>query len=299
MSLAGQIAWDDTILPFQLDRADVRGRVARLDAVLETILGQHAYPAPVAALMAEAVLLTALIGQTIRLRWRLSLQIRGQGAVRLIATDYFGPTADGRAGADARLCGLRRRGRRRAAAAAVRTARPRDVRDPDRPGAGDRAVPGHHPARRRLARRLRRDLFRPVRAAADALRAGDGRGGRAGRAVALALGRRDAAAHAEGLGEGAAEASARRPDSTACSRRATCSTARTRRTGTARRCCSTTVEATELIGPHVGPTSCCCGCSTRRGRGSLRLSRCASAAPAARRRSCSRSRSIRRARSPR
>jgi molecular chaperone Hsp33 len=95
MSLAGRIAWDDTILPFQLDRADVRGRVARLDATLETILGQHAYPGPVAALIAEAVLLTALIGQTIKRRWRLSLQIRGRGAVRLIATDYFGPAADG------------------------------------------------------------------------------------------------------------------------------------------------------------------------------------------------------------
>ena len=46
MSLAGRIAWDDTILPFQLDRADIRGRVARLDQVLETILGQHAYPVP-------------------------------------------------------------------------------------------------------------------------------------------------------------------------------------------------------------------------------------------------------------
>ncbi len=95
MSLASQIAWDDTILPFQLDRADVRGRVARLDAVLETILHQHDYPAPVAALMAEAVLLTALIGQAVKLRWKLSLQIRGQGPVRLIATDYFGPAAEG------------------------------------------------------------------------------------------------------------------------------------------------------------------------------------------------------------
>lgn len=95
MSLAGQIAWDDTILPFQLDRADVRGRVARLDSVLETILGQHAYPAPVAALIAEAVLLTALIGQTIKRRWRLSLQVRGRGPVRLIATDYFGPETEG------------------------------------------------------------------------------------------------------------------------------------------------------------------------------------------------------------
>jgi molecular chaperone Hsp33 len=96
MSLASRIAWDDTILPFQLDRADVRGRIARLDGVLETILGQHRYPPPVAALVAEATLLTALIGQTIKLRWKLSLQIRGDGPVRLIATDYFGPTAEGR-----------------------------------------------------------------------------------------------------------------------------------------------------------------------------------------------------------
>jgi molecular chaperone Hsp33 len=95
MSLAARIAWDDTILPFQLDRADIRGRVARLDAVLETILGQHRYPTPVAALIAEATLLTALIGQAIKLRWKLSLQVRGDGPVRLIATDYFGPAAEG------------------------------------------------------------------------------------------------------------------------------------------------------------------------------------------------------------
>jgi molecular chaperone Hsp33 len=95
MTLAGRIAWDDTVLPFQLDRADIRGRVGRLDSVLETILGQHDYPAPVAALVAEAALITALIGQTIKLRWRLSLQIRGDGPVRLIATDYFGPAETG------------------------------------------------------------------------------------------------------------------------------------------------------------------------------------------------------------
>ncbi len=94
MSLVGRIAWDDTILPFQLDRADIRGRVARLDQVLETILAQHSYPTPVAALVAEATLLTALIGQTIKQGWKLSLQLRGQGAIRLIATDYFGPEVE-------------------------------------------------------------------------------------------------------------------------------------------------------------------------------------------------------------
>ncbi|MCB1389571.1 MAG: Hsp33 family molecular chaperone HslO [Rhodobacteraceae bacterium] len=95
MTLGAQIAWDDTVLPFQLDNADVRGRVARVDGVLDTVLSQHRYPAPIEDLVAEAVLLTAMIGQTLKLRWRLSLQVRGKGAARLIATDYYAPTEDG------------------------------------------------------------------------------------------------------------------------------------------------------------------------------------------------------------
>lgn len=98
MTTAQAITWDDTVLPFQLDRADIRGRVARLDRSLQTILDQHNYPVQVEALVAEAAMLTALIGQTIKLRWKLSLQIRGDGPIRLIATDYFGPKADGQPG---------------------------------------------------------------------------------------------------------------------------------------------------------------------------------------------------------
>ena len=95
MTLGSQIAWDDTVLPFQLDRSDIRGRVARLDGTLDAILSQHIYPAPVEALVAETALLTALIGQTIKLRWKLSLQVRGDGPARLIATDYYAPQAEG------------------------------------------------------------------------------------------------------------------------------------------------------------------------------------------------------------
>lgn len=91
-----QIAWDDSVLPFQLDNADIRGRVARLDGVLEGILRQHNYPPQVEALVAEMALLTALIGQTIKLRWKLSLQVQSKGAVRMIATDYYGPEAEGK-----------------------------------------------------------------------------------------------------------------------------------------------------------------------------------------------------------
>ena len=89
------LLWDDTVLPFQLDASDIRGRVARLDGVLEQVLAQHAYPPAIEALVAEMALLTALIGQTIDLRWKLSLQVRGDGPARLIATDYYGPTKEG------------------------------------------------------------------------------------------------------------------------------------------------------------------------------------------------------------
>lgn len=93
--LGSKIAWDDTILPFQLDQSDVRGRVARLDGVLEEVLKQHNYPPAIEALVAEVALLTAMIGQTIKLRWKLSIQVRNDGPARLIATDYFAPTEDG------------------------------------------------------------------------------------------------------------------------------------------------------------------------------------------------------------
>ena len=95
MTLGQKIAWDDTILPFQLDQSDIRGRVARLDGVLDGILKQHDYPEVVEALVAEMALLTALIGQTIKLRWKLSLQVQSKGPVRMIATDYYGPEKEG------------------------------------------------------------------------------------------------------------------------------------------------------------------------------------------------------------
>ncbi|ANP37205.1 molecular chaperone Hsp33 [Phaeobacter gallaeciensis] len=96
MTLGSKIAWDDTVLPFQLDASDMRGRVARLDGVLDGILKQHDYPPQVEALVAEMALLTALIGQTIKLRWKLSLQVQSKGAaVRMIATDYYAPEKEG------------------------------------------------------------------------------------------------------------------------------------------------------------------------------------------------------------
>jgi molecular chaperone Hsp33 len=99
--IGARIAWDDTILPFQLDATGspgaegIRGRVARLDGVLERVLAQHAYPPAVEALVAEAALLAALIGPTVKLRWKLSIQVRGDGPARIVAADYYAPEAEG------------------------------------------------------------------------------------------------------------------------------------------------------------------------------------------------------------
>ena len=71
MTLSSKIAWDDTVLPFQLDVSDIRGRLARLDRVLDRDLEQHDYTAVIEALVAEMTLLTAVIGQTISLIWKL------------------------------------------------------------------------------------------------------------------------------------------------------------------------------------------------------------------------------------
>ena len=95
MTLGARITWDDSVLPFQLDRSDIRGRVARLGGVLDGVLSQHDYPPAIEALVAETALLTALIGQTVKLRWKLSIQVRGDGPVRLIATDYYAPEREG------------------------------------------------------------------------------------------------------------------------------------------------------------------------------------------------------------
>ncbi|WP_299563059.1 Hsp33 family molecular chaperone HslO [uncultured Sulfitobacter sp.] len=96
MTQATLSGWDDTVLPFQLDVSDIRGRIARLDSALGGILKQHDYPPQVEALVAEMSLLAALIGQTMKLRWKLQLQVQSKGPVRMIAVDYYGPEGDGK-----------------------------------------------------------------------------------------------------------------------------------------------------------------------------------------------------------
>src|SRR6266850_1997992 len=82
---------DDTILPFEVAALDLRGRVLRLGPAVDAILRRHAYPAPVAKLLGEAIVLTVLLGSTLKFEGRFILQTQSDGPVRMLVIDYTTP----------------------------------------------------------------------------------------------------------------------------------------------------------------------------------------------------------------
>jgi molecular chaperone Hsp33 len=85
------LAGDDRVIPFQVEGLDVRGRAVQLGPLLNTILGRHDYPAPVARLLAEAIVLTALIGTSLKFDGRFTVQTKGDGPVDLLVADFSSP----------------------------------------------------------------------------------------------------------------------------------------------------------------------------------------------------------------
>ncbi|MGF9693479.1 Hsp33 family molecular chaperone [Rhizobium sp. 0TCS1.26] len=85
------LAGDDHVVPFQVEGMDVRGRAVQLGPLLNTILGRHDYPAPVARLLAEAIVLTALIGTSLKFDGRFTVQTKGDGPVDLLVADFSSP----------------------------------------------------------------------------------------------------------------------------------------------------------------------------------------------------------------
>ena len=82
---------DDSVLPFAVEPLDVRGRVVRLGPSVTHILEKHAYPAPVARLLGEALALTVLLGSSLKLQGRLQLQTRTDGAIDILVVDFDAP----------------------------------------------------------------------------------------------------------------------------------------------------------------------------------------------------------------
>ena len=82
---------DDAALPFEVGSLDLRGRLTRLGPALDEILAKHDYPAPVGKLLGEAIVLTTLLGSSLKFDGRFILQTQTDGPVSFLIVDFQAP----------------------------------------------------------------------------------------------------------------------------------------------------------------------------------------------------------------
>lgn len=86
-------AGPDAVRPFSVEELDVRGRAVALGPVIDRILSQHNYPDAVSRLLAEAMVLTSLLGTSLKFSGRFILQTQTNGPVSMLVVDFASPDA--------------------------------------------------------------------------------------------------------------------------------------------------------------------------------------------------------------
>lgn len=88
---ATSVALDDRVVPFTVPDLDVRGRVVRLGASIDTILGRHDYPEAVSRVLGEAAALAVLLGTALKFEGRFQLQTKSDGPISMMVVDFNAP----------------------------------------------------------------------------------------------------------------------------------------------------------------------------------------------------------------
>ena len=78
---------NDTMQGFMFDDMDIRGVHLRLDQGVKTLLDQQDYSPCVASLLAEMLIVACLLSANLKLRGRLSVQIRGAGPLKWVMAE--------------------------------------------------------------------------------------------------------------------------------------------------------------------------------------------------------------------
>ncbi len=86
-------AGDDAVVPFQVEELDARGRAVQLGPTLDDILARHDYPEPVAKLLAEAIVLTVLLGTSLKFDGKFIFQSQSDGPVDMLVVDFRTPNS--------------------------------------------------------------------------------------------------------------------------------------------------------------------------------------------------------------
>ncbi|ENN94163.1 Hsp33 family molecular chaperone [Bartonella bovis] len=82
---------NDIVVPFQIEELDVRGRIVQLEEAINSILTSHQYPEPVSYLLAEALVLTVLLGTSLKIKGKFILQTHSNGPVNMLVCDFTTP----------------------------------------------------------------------------------------------------------------------------------------------------------------------------------------------------------------
>jgi len=80
----------DFVLPFSMQELGVRGRIVSLDAVSASAMSAHELPEAAARTLGEALVLTAMLGSSLKLDGRMTLQTKASGPLDLLTVDYYG-----------------------------------------------------------------------------------------------------------------------------------------------------------------------------------------------------------------
>lgn len=80
----------DFVLPFSMPELGVRGRLVRLETVSARALSGHDLPEEAGRALSEALVLTAMLGSSLKLDGRLTVQTKGSGPMDLLTADYYG-----------------------------------------------------------------------------------------------------------------------------------------------------------------------------------------------------------------
>lgn len=79
--------YHDHLTPFIIHDSDVRGRIVRLNTVVDTILRRHDYPQAVSNLLSELLIVAALLSSNLKYEGIVTLQMKGNGPVPMIVAD--------------------------------------------------------------------------------------------------------------------------------------------------------------------------------------------------------------------
>lgn len=81
----------DAVVPFQVEALDARGRAVLIGPMLDAILDRHDYPEPVARLLAEMIVLTVLLGTSLKFQGKFIVQAQTEGPVSLLVVEFATP----------------------------------------------------------------------------------------------------------------------------------------------------------------------------------------------------------------